>query len=399
MLEALPLRHVIAADFEFEFGGHAGNRPRPVCMVAKELRSGQTWRLWRDRFESRPPFPIGADAVLVAYYASAELGCFKALNWPAPANVLDLFVEFRNGTNGLATPAGSGLIGALTYFGLDNIGAVEKDDMRSLVLRGGPWSDTESAAILDYCGGDVVALERLLVAMLPRIDLPRALLRGRYMKAAAAMEHNGTPIDTETLAQLRECWTDIQDELIAGIDADYGVFDGRTFRAERWEQYLRARAIPWPRLDSGRLDLSDEAFRQMAKAHPAVSPTRELRSALSELRLNDLAVGQDGRNRTILSAFRSRTGRNQPSNAKYIFGPSVWLRALIKPPAGFGVAYIDWSQQEFGIAAALSGDHAMQAAYQSGDPYLTFAKQAGAVPEHATKERTDRRASCSSNAG
>ena len=41
------------------------------------------------------------------------------------------------------------------------------------------------------------ALERLLPAMLPRIDLPRALLRGRYMKAAAAMEHNGTPIDTD----------------------------------------------------------------------------------------------------------------------------------------------------------------------------------------------------------
>jgi hypothetical protein len=30
-------------------------------------------------------------------------------------------------------------------------------------------------------------LERLFLAMLPRIDLPRALLRGRSMKAAATM--------------------------------------------------------------------------------------------------------------------------------------------------------------------------------------------------------------------
>jgi len=110
-----------------------------------------------------------------------------------------------------------------------------------------------------------------------------------------------------------------------------------------------------------------------------------LRSSLSDLRLNDLAIGRDGRNRTILSAFRSRTGRNQPSNSKYIFGPSVWLRGLIKPPPGHGIAYVDWSQQEFGIAAALSGDVAMQDAYQSGDPYLAFAKQAGAVPQDATK--------------
>ena len=103
---------------------------------------------------------------------------------------------------------------------------------------------------------------------------------------------------------------------------------------------------------------------------------RELRSALSEMRLNDLAVGSDGRNRTILSAFRSRTGRCQPSNTKYIFGPSVWLRGLIKPPEGWGIAYIDWCQQEFGIAAMLSGDEAMQAAYRSGRS-LSRVRQAG----------------------
>jgi hypothetical protein len=138
-------------------------------------------------------------------------------------------------------------------------------------------------------------------------------------------------------------------------------------------------------LESGRLDLSDDTFRQMAKTHAVVSPYRELRSALSDLRLNDLAVGSDRRNRTILSAFRSSTGRNQPSNARSIFGPSVWLRGLIKAPPGCAVAYVDWQQQEFGIAAALSGDTAMQAAYRSGDPYLAFGKQAGAIPADATK--------------
>ena len=220
--------------------------------------------------------------------------------------------------------------------------------------------------------------------MLPQIDLPRALLRGRYMAAAAAMEHTGTPIDVETWARLREGWTGIQDDLIRAIDV-YGVYDGRTFKSERWAKLMAALDIPWPMLESGQLDLSDGTFRQMAKSRAVVSPYRELRSSLSDLRLNDLAVGSDGRNRTILSAFRSRTGRNQPSNARFIFGPSVWLRGLIKPPPGCAVAYVDWQQQEFGIAAALSGDTAMQAAYRSGDPYLAFAKQAGAVPADATK--------------
>ena len=88
----------------------------------------------------------------------------------------------------------------------------------------------------------------------------------------------------------------------------------------------------------------------------------------------------------MLSPFGARSGRNTPSNTKYIFGPSVWLRNLIEPPAGYGLAYIDWVQQEFGIAAALSRDPAMLSAYETGDCYLAFAKQAGAVPPYATKK-------------
>jgi hypothetical protein len=383
VLEQLPFKKIVAVDFEFEFGGPdaVGERPRPVCMVAKELRSGKIIRLWRGEFGPTPPFPTGPETLWLAYYSSAEWGCFRALNWPAPARVLDLFVEFRNRTNGAETRTGKSLVGALEYFGLDHIGASEKADLVQLILAGDPPRE----ATLQYCESDVLALERLLLAMLPKIDLPRALLRGRYMAAAAAMEWAGVPIDIATLAMLRHHWTDIQDQLIAAIDSDYGVFDGRTFKADRWERYLIAHGIPWPRLESGKLNLGDNAFRQMAKAHPKVSPMRELRSALSDLRLNDLAVGSDGRNRTILSAFRSRTGRNQPSNSRFIFVPSVWLRSLIQPPAGHGLAYIDWSQQEFGIAAALSGDQVMARAYSSGDPYLEFAKQAGTVPADATK--------------
>jgi DNA polymerase I len=58
---------------------------------------------------------------------------------------------------------------------------------------------------------------------------------------------------------------------------------------------------------------------------------------------------------------------------------------LIKPPPGHAVAYVDWSQQEIGIAAALSNDRALQDAYLSGDCYLAFAKQANAVPPDANK--------------
>jgi hypothetical protein len=377
-------REVWLTDFEFQSA--PGERPVPVCLVAWELRTGRKLRLWRDDFGALPPYSTNADSLFVAYYASAELGCHRALNWPMPARVLDLFVEFRCLTNGTETPAGNSLLGALTYYGLDNIGVAEKEEMRELILRGGPWTRDERTAILNYCESDVAALARLLPRMLPRIDLPRALYRGRYMAAAAAMEFVGTPIDTELLTRLRANWTGIQDRLITAIDADYHIYDGRTFKLERFEQWLVTHQISWPLLESGQLDLSRSAFRDMAKIHPAIAPLHELRHALSELRLNELAVGQDGCNRCMLSAFRSKTSRNQPSNSRYIFGPSVWLRSLIKPPPGWGVAYLDWVQQEFGIAAALSGDPNMIRAYLTGDSYLAFAKQAHAVPDNATKE-------------
>ena len=351
-----------------------------------ELRSGRKLRIWEDQFGPVPPFPTGSDSVLVAYFASAELGCFRSLGWPMPERVLDLFTEFRNLTNGLQTIAGNSLLGALAHFGLDSIGVEGKEEVRQRILRGGPWLPGESRAILDYCETDVTALYRLLAAMTSHLDLGRALLRGRYMSAVAAMEYAGVPVNTERLSQIIGAWDTIQDRLIARINPDYQVYDGRTFKLEWFERFLVRNSIPWPRLASGQLDLQDSTFREMSKTYPIVAPLRELRYTLSQLRLRDLAVGSDGRNRCLLSPFSSRSSRNQPSNTKFIFGPSVWLRNLIEPPPGCGLAYVDYEQQEFAVAGALSGDAEMLAAYRSGDCYLAFAKQAGAVPADATKK-------------
>jgi DNA polymerase-1 len=306
-----------------------------------------------------------------------------------PVNVVDLYAEFRNHTNGKVLPCGNGLLGALAYYGLDSIAALEKVEMRDLVMRGGEYSAQEKQAILDYCESDVLALERLFHAMGPELlespNLEHALLRGAYTQAVATMEHRGIPIDTSTLSDLCKHWDAIKDRLIADVDGAYGVYDGRTFKQDRFAAYLIREGIAWPTTPTGRLALDDDTFSDLCKSHPQLRPLKDLRHALSQLRLNELPVGKDGRNRTLLSMYRAITGRNQPSNAKFVFGLPAWLRGLMQPQPGYGIAYVDWSQQEFGIAAALSEDKKMQEAYLSGDPYLTFAKQAGAVPWDATK--------------
>ena len=234
-METLPFDPVIAVDFEYS--APDGENPNVACMVAKNLQTGKTWRYFHDELLTMPapPFPTDQDAMIVAYYASAEMNCFLALGWALPANVLDLFVEFRCLSNGLPLKSGgAGLLGAMSWHGLEGLDVMEKQEMRELAMRGGPYTDQERQYLLDYCESDVIALQRLLPLMLPTLDLPRALQRGRYMKAAARIETNGIPVDIASLTKLRDHWDDIQDELIATIDRDFGIYDGRTFKTHRF---------------------------------------------------------------------------------------------------------------------------------------------------------------------
>jgi hypothetical protein len=388
-MDGLPFREIWMADFEF--GASPGGRPEPVCLVARECRSNQLLRIWREDLPARPPFPIDRDSLFVAYAASAELSCFLQLGWPMPERVLDLWVEHLAATNGRPRPQGHGLLACLAAHRLASITKDEKTSMRDLVLRGSPWTMSEQTAILNYCQEDVDVLGPLLERMLPTIlskpaGLGQALNRGRFMAAVANMEHVGVPIDEVALERLRKHWERIKRDLIREIDADYGVYDGETFKEARFERWLTQQGIPWPKTDTGHLALDRQTFREASRTYPQVSPLRELRTSLSEMRLEKLAVGDDGRNRVALLPFVTRSSRNAPSNSKFIFGPSVWLRGLIKPEPGMSIAYIDWSAQEIVIAAALSGDQALLDAVESGDPYMRFAKLAGLAPSDATKQ-------------
>jgi len=379
----------ILIDFEFrQIGGKEGNPIEVICMVSYNCSTHEYKRIWADELFKMGdhPFKENPNAILVAFYASAEMGCYDALGWSWPDYILDLYAEFRNFTNGTTLPAGRSLLGALEFFGLPAIESSQKTEMRDLALRGAPFTELEKQLLIDYCQSDVDSLKHLLDAMAPLLDMPRALLRGRYNIALAIMESTGVPIDFALYQELCVHWDGIKAKLIEDIDQDYGVYVNGTFKEALFEEYLNAQKIRWPRLASGRLALDDETFKTMAKTFPILAPLRNLRDSLGKLRLNALQVGLDGRNRCLLSPFSSITGRNQPSTTKFVFGLSKWARGLIQPRPGLPIAYIDWSQQEFGIAAALSNDENMKAAYMSGDPYLAFAKQAGAVPQDATKK-------------
>jgi DNA polymerase I len=157
----LPFREIWCIDFEFLSSD--GENPQPVCLVAKEIGTGRLVRLWQDQLGSGPPFEIDDDTLIVAYYAPAEIGCFLSLGWSVPSRLIDLFAEFRRETNALAVAEGRSLLSALSRHRISRITSEEKKSGRDLVMRGGPWTDSERRDVLDYCETDVICLPALLV--------------------------------------------------------------------------------------------------------------------------------------------------------------------------------------------------------------------------------------------
>jgi hypothetical protein len=376
-----------------EYGHRPGDWVQPRCLVARELRTRRTVHWWEDdlaRFR-HPPHNTEADILFLAYAANAELGVYLQLGWALPCMILDLFAEFRQITNGLTLPAGDSLLGALAYFGHTGVDVTEKETMRQLAQHEGPWSQNQRTALLAYCESDVDALERLLPSMLPRIDLPRALLRGRYQRAVAAMERRGIPVDVPLRRRLEKHWGPLQAHLIATVSPSYNYcysyhHDQAHFQYAPFTEWVTRQGIDWPRTRTGQVSLGDETLKELSTLYPRlVEPFRQLRKSLGQMRIHNMIVGQDGRNRPSLMPFRSKTGRNQPKTSENILGASAWLRGLIQPTPGTAIFYVDWVQQEFGIAGVKSNDTRMIEAYCSQDPYMAFAIAAGAVPPEATK--------------
>jgi len=375
--------NIYVVDYEF----YGGPDPQiPVCYVAKNLLTNEIISHWITGDETKPEYPIDDKTLFIGYYTSAEMGCHIPLNFKIPLYIVDLFVEFRCLTNGRYLSNGRNLIGACLYYGLPTTGLSYKENMRDRILRGPPFSYEEINDILFYCEKDVEMTSNLFMHLKDRIDLQYALLRGRYMAEIAYMEYRGIPIDVEKLEKLRDCWDVIMNELICRVDQDYHIYEERVFKIDRFRNYLIKNSIPWKRTPTGLPSTDQEYMKRMAESYPQLKPLQELRYTMGQLRLNDLQVGKDGRNRCLLSPFSAKTSRSYPSSSQFIFANTVWIRGLIKPQKDMAISYIDYGQQEFAIAAVLSKDKNMMKAYLTGDPYIEFAKAAGAVPKNATKK-------------
>ena len=406
ILRPLGITRVLTIDTEYRLDENF--RQHVVCIVAHEYPSGRTYRIWLDD-NSKQPFqlPCDDDTLWVSYVATAELRSMLALNHALPNRVLDLYVENRwlhnfqesnEQRNQKKHEKFFGLAATLRRFGRDSMGVEEKDAMRELILRGGPYTPQQKEDIVDYCESDVKGLDALLPKLLSKIDIRRAIARGSYIIEIAKIEDRGIPIDVPRLETIRVR----RDELILHLVSQHrhiDVYEGTTFDQKKFEAFLVKNGLAerWRRTATGLYKSDDSYFEEMGEVYPLIEELRQLKKIVLQLQRDRFQAGADDRARCPLWSFSSITGRNQPSAGKeqkdgirsespYVFGLPKPLRFLIQSAPEMTLAYIDWEQQEFAIAAFMSGDKEMIRAYKSGNPYLALGKKLGAVPESATKE-------------
>jgi hypothetical protein len=399
----LPSREVWCVDTEFypgvglANGATYGDSITPLCLVALEMRSGRLVRLWQDELGRFPPYRLDGDTLIIGYALAAEFGCHIALGWGEPARSLDAYVEFRHFTNDGSIKSGGrdkgfyGIDGALRYFLEDEIDVARKKATRDRIIQGPPFTPCERQEILVYCEDDTRALARLVPHIVPTIrSLPHAMFRAKFQWAIAQQERRGIPTNLPLLTRIRDRWQGMRLDLVTELDRPfecYEIVDGVPhWRKERFADYVRRNGMSWRRLDSGAFDETDQAFREMAGKYPHIEPLRELRYSISKLRLHDLSIGRDGRNRAPLWAYGTKTARSAPSASQYMFGPAKWIRHLIAPPPGRVLVHRDYCQQEVRIAAVLSGDGALLQACESGDVYLGIVQQLGFLSDSMSAE-------------
>ena len=362
----------------------------PVVFCAVGLRSGRRLHFWGrdDRLSSF--IHDHGDDLFVSHNVVAEMKYLLRLGITPPPNWFDTYVAWRYLTNKPHYPE-AGLSAALRSSGLPHLAPAAKHDIRDniLHLRFSPHDSQDQQRIVDYCFSDCDGQAGLFERIRNRVPAATMAHWCEYQKAVARMELRGIPFDVLGYGRIMSSIPTIRESLIAGINRTWPVFVDGSFSTKSLVAWCKRQGIAWPMRpgkDGKPYHVMDDAtFKQMESRHPFIAEVRQVRKTLTTFGNPTLVVDPVTQRHYFSTVpFRAVTGRNQPKS--FVFGGPKWLRYLIVPESPeHDLVYVDYSGQEIGIAAALSGDPVMRAVYESSDSHLAFAIRAGAAPADATK--------------
>jgi DNA polymerase-1 len=390
---------VVFEDSEFNAKVGQGERPGPPCCYCA-VEVNQNGRVIEHRlaapYPARPPWDRGDPFLTVGYALSAEAGSRLNLEWVFPSPVVDLYAEYMvihntemsRGDDGKAP--GPKLIKACRRYGVRGMDEAHKEDMRSLAYTKDNHTPEEIAVLQDYCIDDCWMTAGLFVAMRPYIDLLRAPIRGAFMMEIERIRWRGIQIDMDTYHRVKQRAPAVVSKMRTELNRKLGaeVYFQNVFKRGTVFQVMRRNRIPIP-VDpkTGKDSCATKLIKSMIEAHPLLKDFYEDKRMIDAIKNLKLEIGADGRNRSWLNPFGTKTGRNNPSTNRYLFGLPHTLRSFMRPAPGMAFAQPDFGAQEIGIAAALSRDPTLIADYLSGDPYRQFAAASLGIQNPTKQQR------------
>jgi hypothetical protein len=391
-------RHRALWVVDFEFCKDRYLRPDVICAAGHEIRTGRTFALRRDQLGGKPPYDIGADALVFFYSGQeAELACHLSLGWELPENPVDLIVVYRMAINGRGGNQELGLFAALARCGIaPRVSLEEKRRAQKRASEGWPIDASTMEWLLSYCVTDVLEEVDLTLWLGQSAVSPATLWHGKAVNVYAKMWWRGVPMDPAYVPLVTDPATPtaLLDEVIADVADEWPVFDNRVLKRDLYEKALIAHDIPVPRTAATKIPSAKlSTLARLTRDYPnsQLGLFEEVQRTRMQLRECAPPIGADNRLRAWFALFWTITSRAAPPTNEYIYNLPAWMRALMMADPGWALACLDWASMEFGLAAALSGCSNMTAFYRAGDDpghdtYLELAKAVGAAPRHATKK-------------
>jgi DNA polymerase I len=376
---------VVFVDSEFDAKKGRGEHPGfPVCICAIEIGQDgcETEHRLAAPYPARPPWDRGDSFLTVGFALSAEAGSFLNLGWSFPMPAIDLYAEYMVLHNTEMSRGGDSkqsinLIQACQRYGVVGMDKTYKEDMRSLAYTKTDHTPEEIVLLQDYCIEDNRTTIRLYAAMRPYIDLLRAPIRGAFMMEIERMRWRGIPIDMSTYRRTERRVPAAVSKMRAELNRKLGaeVYFQDVFKRKTMFQVMQRNGIPIP-VDpkTGEPSCATKLIKSMIETHPLLKEYYEDKRMIDALKNLKLEIGADGRNRFWFNPFGTKTGRNNPSTNRALFGLPHTMRSFMKPGPGMAIAQIDYGNEEAGIAAFLSGDPTAIEDYLGGDLYRKFAE-------------------------
>ena len=398
-------KNIFVIDFEF---ANIGGALLPTSYAVKNLKfpKAKTEFVWLRnedgtvRKDLWNPFQYGMRGPnddFMDHHPLEDESCFYELGWKSPSRIIDLYTEIKILKNGLWNKFS--LLDVTEKLGIKN--EYLEDDKTNLRERLGKdlVKEDEKATVERYNVEDVEVTTRLYDHIEKIYDeeyaggeiWQQALKRGQTTRIAAEIGRRGYPIDVEAWVKFRKKFDAVIEKVLEETNQQTGCFPIKNGK-RKFDNFKFATLVDrlgltsWPRTKASNALITDqETFRSFEN----VKLIKMIKDALylkNSTKLKDMPVDwKDGRAKTYASYYGTKTQRATPSTSRHLPNMPPCFIPFMVPRYDKPIFKIDYEQQEFAIAAVLSGDKAMLESYLTGDPYLSLGKKANVIPNEADK--------------